>query len=534
MRTVPITHHAFVILLLLVSSLITSAQPSVISQGQQASSKPTQPSFGKIEQTSALRLAVPTSVASTTVAQQTTNATDAQLKTIRDQVQIKLDQFRVAKGFPGATIGFVVPDGRSGSVSTGVSDLATKRALVPDDLMLAGSIGKTFVAATILQLASEGKVNLDDRIDRWFKTEPWFPRLPNATTITVRMLLNHSSGIPNHADDEKFFKALAANPDHTWKPEDVLAFVLGKRPLFPAGKSFSYADTNYTLVGMIIERVTGETLFAEVTRRFLKPLRLDHTVPQEGRVIPGVVNGYSSLTNLSGPQGAMIVNGKFTVNPQAEWAGGGFASTAEDLARWAKALYEGGLIKQPYFDQMLAGIDTGEKDKYGLGVEIGEGRWGKALGHDGLFPGYVSAMQYFPQHKVAVAIQINTDREKQLQDLNGCIDEVMKIIAGELTGKKFDEPKDRKAVAIDPKIYDSYAGRYEIEPGVVLTLRREAEHLMVQVKGQAAAEIFPASETEYFSRRIDVQIKFVKNEQGHVTSLIIVQNGRNIPAKKIK
>jgi len=234
-------------------------------------------------------------------------------------------------------------------------------------------------------------------------------------------LLNHSSGIPNHADDEKFFKALAADPDRTWKPEDALAFVLGKKGLFAAGKSFLYADTNYTLVGMIIERVTGNTLYAEVTRRFLKPLKLDRTIPQEGRVIPGVVNGYSSFTNLAGPQGAMIVDGKFTVNPQAEWAGGGFASTAEDLARWAKALYEGGLIRQPYFDQMLAGIDTGEIDKYGLGVEIGEGHWGKVLGHDGLFPGYASAMQYFPQNKVAVAIQFNTDREKQIPNVNGCL-----------------------------------------------------------------------------------------------------------------
>jgi D-alanyl-D-alanine carboxypeptidase len=467
-------------------------------------------------------------------AQPSPNTSEAQFNRIRQSTQAKLDQFRVAKGFPGATIGFVLPDGRSGSVSTGVSDLTTKRALAPDDLMLAGSIGKTFVAATMLQLAAEEKVNLDDKIEHWFRADPWFPKLPNAATITVRMLLNHSSGVRDHADDEKFFKALAADPDRTWKPEDALAFVLGKKALFAAGKSFSYADTNYTLVGMIIERVTGKTLFAEVTRRFLRPLKLDRTIPQEGRVIPGLVNGYSSFTNLAGPQGAMIVNGKFTINPQAEWAGGGFASTAEDLARWAKALYESGLIKQPYFDQMLAGIDTGELHKYGLGVEIGEGRWGKALGHDGLFPGYVSAMQYFPEYKVAVAIQINTDREKQIPDVNGCIDEVMKIITGELTGKKFDEPKDRKAVAVDPKIYDSYAGRYEIEPGLVLTVRREGEHLMVQVTGQAAAEIFPASATEYFSRRIDVQIKFVKNAQGQVTGLIIVQNGRNIPARKTK
>ena len=499
MMTASIRHLVFVILLLSVFATINGAQPSAV-----------------------------------TSAQGPTNTSDAQVKAIRDQVQVKLDQFRVAKGFPGGTIGFVLPDGRSGAVSTGVSDLTTKRALAPDDLMLAGSIGKTFVAATMLQLAAEGKVNLDDKIDHWFKAEPWFPKLANSNDITVRMLLNHSSGVPNHADDEKFFKSLTANPDRTWKPEDALAFVLGKKPLFAAGKGFSYSDTNYTLVGMVIERVAGQTLFDEVTRRFLKPLKLDHTLPQQGRVIPGLVNGYSSFTNLAGPQGAMIIGGKFTINPQAEWAGGGFASTAEDLARWAKVLYEVGLIKQPYFDQMLNGIDTGETDKYGLGVEIAEGRWGKALGHDGFFPGYVSAMQYFPQYKVAVAIQINTDREKQLPDLNVCIDEVMKIIVGELTGQKFAEPKDRKAVAVDPKIYDSYAGRYEIEPGYALTVRRDGSRLLVQAPQQAAVEVFPASEIEYFSRGSDTQIKFVKDEHGQVTGLVIVKNGRNHPARKIK
>jgi len=500
-------------------------------------------------------VSAPSVAISAKTAQPSTNTSEAQLKRIRESTQAKLDQFHAAKGFPGATIGFVLPDGVSGSVSTGVSDLATKRPLVPSDLMLAGSIGKTFVAAVMIQLAQEGKVGLDDKIERWFtggftggfkggfkdgfktgfKADPWFARLPNANDITIRMLLNHSSGIANHADESKFFKALAANPDRVWKYEDLVAFVLNKKPLFAAGKGFAYADTNYILVGMIIERVTGTTLYAEVTRRFLKPLKLDHIVPQEGRIIPGLVNGYSSFGMLAGPKGAMIVDGKFTINPQVEWAGGGFASTAEDLARWAKELYGSDLIKKPFMDQMLAGIKTGEIDLYGLGVEISEGRWGKSYGHDGLFPGYVAAMAYFPQYQVAVAIQVNTDREKQVgEGLNGYLDEVMKIIVSELTGKKFPEPQDRQAITVDPKIFDDYAGQYEVVPGVILTITRDGEHLMAQTKGQAKAEIFPSSETEYFSRRVDVQIRFVRNEQGQVTGMVIVQNGRIIPAKKIK
>jgi D-alanyl-D-alanine carboxypeptidase len=446
-----------------------------------------------------------------------------------------MDQLRATYGFPGATAAFVLPDGRSSSVSTGVSDLKTKRPIVPGDLMLAGSIGKTFVAAVMVQLAQEDKVNLDEKIERWFKSKTWFARLPNANEITVRMLLNHSSGIPDHTDNPAFFKAVAAQPDRVWKHEELLTFVLGKKPRFAAGKGYAYADTNYILVGMIIEDVTGATLYSEVARRFLKPLKLDHIVPQEGRVIPGAINGYTSYRALAGPGGAMIVDGKFTINPQAEWAGGGFASTAEDLARWAVALYDGPSISKPYLDQMLNGIATGEGDTYGLGVEIGEGRWGKFYGHDGLFPGYSSAMAYFPKYRVALAIQFNTDREKQIgKDITGYFDDMMTIITGELTGKKFEEPSERQAIKVDPRIYDSYAGKYEVRPGVILTVTRQGGHLMAHVKGQAGGELFPSSETEYFSRRTDAQIKFVKDEQGKITGMVITQNGRNIPAKKIK
>src|SRR6185503_18786818 len=138
---------------------------------------------------------------------------DAQLDRIRDGIQRRMDQLHASYGFPGATAGFVLPDGRSGATSIGVSDLKSKRPMAPDDLLLAGSIGKTFVAAVMIQLAQEGKVNLDDKIERWFKTDPWFARLPNAKDITIRMLLQHTSGISNHVESESFFKAISAQPD---------------------------------------------------------------------------------------------------------------------------------------------------------------------------------------------------------------------------------------------------------------------------------------------------------------------------------
>jgi len=469
-------------------------------------------------------------MATPTVAQE-----DPQVARIREGIQRKLDQLQVQYGFPGATAGFVLPDGRSGATSVGFSDLKSKRRMAPDDLLLAGSIGKTFVAATMLQLAQENKVSLEDKINKWFKNDPWFARLPNANDITIRMLLQHSSGIGNHADSQAFFKALAANPDRVWKHDELVNYVLNKKPLFAAGKGFAYSDTNYILAGMIIDRVTGSTLYSEVQRRFLTPLKLDHIVPQEGRVIPGVVNGYSEFPMIPHPGGSMIVDGKFTINPQVEWAGGGFASTSEDLARWAAALFGGDLISKVYLEQMLNGIATGEIDLYGLGVDIADSRWGAVYGHDGLFPGYVSAMSYFPKYRVAVAVQFNTDREKQLgRDLAAYLDEFMKIIVGELTGRKIPEPSEQVPVTVDPKIFDSYVGKYEVVPGVILTITREGDHLMAQNRSQSKGELLPSSETEYFARRVDILIKFVKDKQGTVTGLVISQNGRNFPAKKIK
>jgi CubicO group peptidase (beta-lactamase class C family) len=348
------------------------------------------------------------------------------------------------------------------------------------------------------------------------------------------MLLNHSSGIPNQ-DFTNLGKAVLANPDRSWKPEELIAFVLDEKPLFAAGEEHSYTDTNYLMAGMIIERITNQTLYSEVTRRFLKPLNLAHTIPQEGRVIPGVINGYTSDEAIAGPKGAMIVDGKFTFNPQCEWAGGGFASTAEDLAHWAKALYEGQLIKQPYFDQMLTGIKAGIFATYGLGVTIGEGTWGKSFGHDGGFPGYKTAMRYFPRYRVAVALMFNTNREDQLKSESGeYLNDLMRIIVSDLTGKIIDEPQEPKEIAVDPKLYDTFVGQYQLSPKVIMTIKKAGNRLIAELTGQGEAEIFPSSETEYFTKVVDLRITFRRNDKGEVTGIVLTQAGNTRAAPKIK
>jgi len=154
-----------------------------------------------------------------------------------------------------------------------------------------------------------------------------------------------------------------------------------------------------------------------VQRRILSKFRLKETVPSDSRVIAGLIPGYSQPNSPFGFEGRTIRDGKFIVNPQMEWCGGGFASTAIDLARWAKFLYEGKVVDRISLKELLDAVPakTGKGDKYGLGVQVRESAWGITYGHGGWFPGYLSEMEYFPQHRAAIAVQFNTDDFRKLK-----------------------------------------------------------------------------------------------------------------------
>jgi D-alanyl-D-alanine carboxypeptidase len=317
-------------------------------------------------------------------------------------------------------------------VASGLADVENNIPLAPSDRMLSGSIGKTYVAAVALQLVQEGRLKLDDRIERWLGREAWFDRLPNARDLSVRMLMNHTSGIPEHVLEKEFASALQKSPDKVWAPEELVAYILDRKPLFPAGQGWSYADTNYILVGMIIEKITKKRFYSELERRVLKPLKLTRTSPSDRRELAGLVPGYSRPNSPFGFEGRVVTGGRFVINPQFEWTGGGLISTAEDLARWAKALYEGRAFGKELLAGMLDAVPakTGKGDRYGLGVQVRQSEWGPSYGHGGWFPGYLSEMEYFPELKIAVAIQFNTDAMRGLKrSPRAYIAEITRVIA---------------------------------------------------------------------------------------------------------
>lgn len=340
--------------------------------------------------------------------------TEAASDTLGARFQAELDTLAAEFHLPGATAAFILPDGRVGAAATGLADVERGLPMTPASRMLAASIGKTFVAATVLALAGEGALGLEDPIAGWLGGKPWFDRLPNGDATTIRHLLTHTSGIPDHVRSPEFARAWRAGREEgrPLPPDTLVTFVLNQPPLFPPGEGWAYSDTGYILLGMIVEAASGERLYAQIERRFITPMGLSRTSPSDRRNLPGLAAGYTPSDNPFGlPAKTTAAPGVMAWDPSVEWAGGGLVSTSLDLAVWARALYEGRAMEVPYLGELLEGepVDPGSDAlRYGAAVAIREGgEWGPTLGHGGDIPGYVSSMRYYPDRGVAIVFQVN-------------------------------------------------------------------------------------------------------------------------------
>jgi len=336
----------------------------------------------------------------------------SEIDILKKEIQIKLDSIKENSGFPGATLAFVLEDGTKLNFATGFSDVDNNIPMKPDDIMFTGSTGKTFVSAVVMQMYDESSLDFDEKISHYFGEEEWFSKIANSSEITIEMLLTHTGGLPRYVMKEEFWKKLSAEPDKIWKPEETLSYIFDEAAVHEAGKGWSYSDTDYIIIGMIIEKVTGNSYYDEVTKRIIKPLGLDNTFPSNKRAIKGLIPG------LTGPGPWMLpdkplVDGKYVVNPQFEWCGGGLVTTSPDLASWAKNLYEAKVFSSNTLDKLLVPHDfrTGQPAKtgYGFGVFVFDTPSGLIYSHAGIFPGYETSMMYLTKFKTSLAFQVNAD-----------------------------------------------------------------------------------------------------------------------------
>lgn len=336
--------------------------------------------------------------------------------TLKSALQAELDRFIDANEIPGATLAVCLPDGQTHSVASGVALVEPKTPMPIDGQMMVGSTGKTFVSAVALQLVSEKKLNLDDKVGKYFDGEDhsWYDRMPNAETMTIRSLMNHTSGLPRYVFAKKFLDSVKRNPGKSRSPRENLSVVLNAKPVHPVADGWGYSDTNYIVLGLIIEKVTGNAFYDEVNKRLLQPFKLTHTIATTQAKLPGLVPGHIGDNNPFGLPKVTVTDQTYAINPDFEWCGGGYMSSVGDLARWMRALHGGEVLKQKVYESMLSAVDfrTGKPSSYGygLGTFVWKTELGDFVGHAGMMPGYLTQIEYARDQHFSVAFQMNTDQ----------------------------------------------------------------------------------------------------------------------------
>jgi len=334
-------------------------------------------------------------------------------KSLKEELQQSLDQIITDAQVPGATFSVVLPDNKVISLASGLADKEKNIRMKSNDRMFSGSIGKQYCAALILKLEEEGRVRISHPLKLYFGDEEWFSRIPNSEDLTLEMLLNHTSGIPRYVLDTAIWKIQKANPEKTWTGVERLSYIFDAEPLHEAGKGWGYSDTNYILLGMIIEKVTGREYYSLIDEYFVKPLGLVNTIPAKQRKTKGLVAGYTEASHIFLTPQKVVENGIHYYNPQFEWTGGGFINTTTDLAKWEKLLYEGAFLSKESVEKMIR--PTSQKPVseneagYGLATMIMEIHGQKIYGHSGTFPGYRSIVHYIPELGISLAMQFNKD-----------------------------------------------------------------------------------------------------------------------------
>ena len=291
----------------------------------------------------------------------------------------------VEAGYPAALAAVTDSKGESAGVAVGKGSLETGQAPPMDGEVRVGSNTKTFVAVVVMQLVQEGKVGLDEPI------ETYLPGLikgegVDGSRITVRQLLQHTSGLPEYTDTTPGSGDIFQIKDHYIPPRDLLDTALGKPAAFEPGTQWKYTNTNYVVLGMLVERVSQRPVGEQIDQRIVKKLGLSHTyfpAPGEEKIRGTHPQGYH-----------LSAGGKLEditeMDPAWAWAAGAMVSTPSELNTFFQAVFDGRLLSQASIDEMKKGVDTGAGGAvYGLGL-IGTplSCGGTSWGHGGTIHGY--------------------------------------------------------------------------------------------------------------------------------------------------
>ena len=327
---------------------------------------------------------------------------------LAQQLQATLDTLRTTLAVPGVSVAVISDRGAQWLGVSGFADVAAGKPMQPTTGFSLASISKTFTAAVVLELVSEGRLRLDQPV------APLLPAYALDKRITIRMLLDHTSGLPDFYSGKGADKALGVS-NAVWTPAMSWSFVPVKH--WTPGSIYVYSNTNYLLLGELIRAVTGHVPSVEIRRRLLGPLHLDHLWYQQDEAprapmpasyaLAAAANGKVTV-KLVAPAGSVT---PFVSVVTASGAAGSMAGTAIDTARWMAALAGGQVLQPAMLGQMLADEATttalGSTLAYGLGISTVQLDGHAAIGHSGRYLGVRGVVRYLPDLHLTIAVLTN-------------------------------------------------------------------------------------------------------------------------------
>jgi D-alanyl-D-alanine carboxypeptidase len=302
----------------------------------------------------------------------------------------------VKSGAPGAIVYLRTPTvTRAGTA--GYADRTAHVSMRGADRYRIASLTKAFVSVVILQFESEGRLDIDDAVEKFL------PGLvPNGAVISLRELMNHTSGLFDYTADTDFGNDLLANPARLWTPRELLPYAFAHGPLFAPGSNYAYSNTNYILLGLAAEAVSGKPLGTLLQDRIFTPLSLASTsLPLGIELAPDFVHAYIRLN------GSPLIDIAPLLSPSYAWAAGGIVSNAADVTTFYRGLLSGKLLPPTQLNEMeTPGENAGT---YGLGIDNASTSCGKAFGHRGDFVGWRNEVLATKNGKRQAVVMVNVD-----------------------------------------------------------------------------------------------------------------------------
>jgi CubicO group peptidase (beta-lactamase class C family) len=410
---------------------------------------------------------------------------------------------------PGAAVVAVVDGEVLVRSAYGLADAELDVPLSPSSVFGLGSMTKPFTALGVLTLAADGKLNLDDPIDRFLPDYPQ-PR----GSITLRHLLSHTSGIANYTELETWRGRIREDLD----PTELIALFADAPPDFPPGGEWRYSNSGYALLATVIERVSGDTYEEYLRRRIFEPLGMEHTRSGSATdLIDGRAKGYEV-------RDGQIRNARF-MSLSHTWGGGGLFSTVDDLARWHRALAAGDLLPPPLMRAYLtpAQLSTGDRADYALGWFVGRLQGAPMLYHGGGIYGYVGHMVWLPTERVFVALlsnRVDPEADKATR-------QVAERVAALAMGRPI-EAAEREAVQVPAEQLRRLVGTYRIDGPTGGTAHRRIlleDGWLYYDTGARRVRILPSSPTEFFAEGAAATLEFEIDDRGMATGFVVRSGG---------